>query len=58
VVTSVIIGANKPEQLDDNLKATSVSFNTAELQKLEEVSRLAPEYPSWMLERQAVDRRK
>lgn len=58
VVTSVIIGANKPEQLDDNLKATGVSFTAAELQKLDEVSRLVPEYLGWMLERQAVDRRK
>jgi aryl-alcohol dehydrogenase-like predicted oxidoreductase len=58
VVTSVIIGANKPEQLDDNLKATGVSFTAAELQQLDEVSRLVAEYPGWMLERQAVDRRK
>lgn len=56
VVTSVIIGANKLEQLDDNLKATEVTFTEDELKKLDEVSKLAPEYPGWMIERQSVDR--
>ena len=58
VVTSVIIGANKPEQLQDNLKSTEVKFTDAELKTLAEVSKLAPEYPGWMLERQGGDRRK
>jgi aryl-alcohol dehydrogenase-like predicted oxidoreductase len=57
-VTSVIIGANKPEQLEDNLKATEVKFTADELQRLDEVSKLPSEYPAWMLERQGVDRRK
>ena len=58
VVSSVIIGANKPEQLEDNLKATEVSFTEAELQRLDEASRLAPEYPGWMFERQGSDRQR
>jgi len=58
VVSSVIIGANKPEQLEDNLKATEVKFTENELQRLDEVSRIAPEYPGWMLERQGADRLK
>ena len=49
-VTSVIIGANKMEQLEDNLKAIDVQFTTEELQKLDEISKLPPEYPGWMLD--------
>ncbi|GAA5038305.1 aldo/keto reductase [Marivirga lumbricoides] len=56
-VSSVIIGAKKMEQLEDNLKATEVQFSEKELQQLDEVSQLPPEYPGWMLERQGRDRR-
>jgi len=56
VVTSIIIGANKPEQLSDNLGSTEIKFTHDELAKLDEVSKLAPEYPGWMLERQGADR--
>ena len=56
VVTSVIIGANKMEQLDDNLKSVDVNFTADELKKLDEVSRLPMEYPGWMLEFTAFDR--
>ena len=48
VVTSVIIGARKLEQLDDNLKSVDVTLSTEELKTLDEASRLAPEYPAWM----------
>jgi len=56
-VTSVIIGANKIEQLHDNLKAVDVKFTDAELAKLDVVSQLTPEYPAWMLERTGGDRK-
>jgi aryl-alcohol dehydrogenase-like predicted oxidoreductase len=56
VVSSVIIGANKMEQLEDNLKAVEVSFSTEELGKLDEVSRLPLEYPGWMLDFTGSDR--
>ena len=56
VVTSVIIGANKVEQLDDNLKSVEVKFSTEELAQLNEVSKLPSEYPVWMLERTGGDR--
>ena len=49
VVSTVIIGAKKINQLDDNLKAVDVQFTPDELQQLDEVSKLAPEYPGWML---------
>ena len=51
-VTSVIIGAKKIEQLDDNIGATEVTLNDDELAALDKVSALLPEYPGWMFERQ------
>ncbi|SEK20400.1 aldo/keto reductase [Parapedobacter koreensis] len=56
VVTSVIIGAKKPDQLEDNLNAVDVVLTPEELNQLGEVSKLAPEYPGWMLARQGADR--
>jgi aryl-alcohol dehydrogenase-like predicted oxidoreductase len=47
-VTSVIIGARKLSQLDDNLKSIDLQLSAAELQALDDVSRLTPEYPEWM----------
>ena len=55
-VTSVIIGAKTEAQLNDNLAATSVELSSDESKRLDEVSRLAPEYPGWMLERQGGER--
>jgi len=55
-VTSVIMGAKNLEQLDDNLGATGIALDTGALKRLDEVSALAPEYPAWMIERQAADR--
>jgi aryl-alcohol dehydrogenase-like predicted oxidoreductase len=57
VVTTVIIGANKIEQLHDNLKAVDVKFTLEELAKLDTISKLTPEYPGWMLERTGGDRK-
>jgi aryl-alcohol dehydrogenase-like predicted oxidoreductase len=45
-VTSVIIGARNRAQLDDNLGATAVQASPEVLAKLEEVSRIDPEYPN------------
>ncbi|MEI9934967.1 MAG: aldo/keto reductase [Ferruginibacter sp.] len=56
VVTSVIIGATKTEQLNDNLKSIDVKLSKEELDKLDAASQLIPEYPGWMLQRQGVDR--
>jgi len=57
-VTSVIVGARRPEQLADNLAATNVMLSADELAALDEVSRLPAEYPGWMFERQGEVRRK
>lgn len=55
-VTSVIIGAKNEQQLGDNLAATTVELSSDDLKKLDEVSKLKPEYPGWMLERQGGER--
>ena len=52
VVSSVIIGAKRVEQLDDNIAATSVELSDQELDALAQVSVLPREYPGWMFERQ------
>ncbi|MDZ4691135.1 aldo/keto reductase [Terricaulis sp.] len=55
-VTSVIIGAKTEAQLNDNLAATGVELSSDDLKRLDDVSKLKPEYPGWMLERQGADR--
>lgn len=51
-VTSVIVGAKRVEQLADNIAATDVVLSPEDLATLDGVSKLAPEYPGWMFERQ------
>ncbi|MGN6525153.1 MAG: aldo/keto reductase [Burkholderiaceae bacterium] len=51
-VTSVIVGAKRPDQLADNIAATTLALSDAELAALAEVSALPAEYPGWMLARQ------
>jgi aryl-alcohol dehydrogenase-like predicted oxidoreductase len=57
VVSSVIIGAKRPEQLEDNLKSTEITLTMEELAALDAGSKLSPEYPGWMIERQGADRK-
>ncbi|MHB0775967.1 aldo/keto reductase [Halomonas sp. WWR20] len=57
-VTSVIVGAKRIEQLDDNIGATEVTLSEDELAALDKVSALPSEYPGWMLERQGEYRRR
>jgi aryl-alcohol dehydrogenase-like predicted oxidoreductase len=57
-VTSVIIGAKRPDQLEDNLAAVDLKLSEEELQQLDEVSALPPEYPGWMLPFQGAARLK
>ncbi|WP_197038384.1 aldo/keto reductase, partial [Billgrantia saliphila] len=56
-VSSVIVGAKRVDQLDDNIAATRVTLSDDELAELDRVSQLPPEYPGWMLERQGGYRR-
>jgi aryl-alcohol dehydrogenase-like predicted oxidoreductase len=56
-VMSIIIGAKTVEQLDDNLAAAELKLSSEDIAKLDEVSKLPPEYPGWMFERQGGTRR-
>ncbi|WP_321953474.1 aldo/keto reductase [Paraburkholderia bannensis] len=56
-VTTVIVGAKRVDQLDDNIAATKVKLTTEELAILDDVSGLPAEYPGWMLARQGDARR-
>ena len=56
VVTSVIIGAKRMEQLEDNLAAVDLKLSQEELKQLGDVSNLPPEYPGWMLPFQGANR--
>jgi aryl-alcohol dehydrogenase-like predicted oxidoreductase len=58
VVTSVIIGANRLDQLQDNLAAVDLTLTQDELRQLDDVSALPPEYPGWVLPFQGADRLK
>ena len=48
VTTSVIIGARRMAQLEDNLKSVDITLTPDELKALNDVSRQAPQYPAWM----------
>lgn len=55
-VMSIIIGASRMDQLEQNLAAADLRLTADELARLDEASALTPEYPGWMLERQAAGR--
>ena len=48
-VTSVIVGARRPEQLADNLGATKLQLTSEELARIAQAGALPPEYPGWMM---------
>lgn len=55
-VTSVIIGANKMSQLEDNLMAAELELTTAEIGLLSATTAPLPIYPQWMIELQNAGR--
>jgi aryl-alcohol dehydrogenase-like predicted oxidoreductase len=55
-VTTIIIGAKTEAQLRDNLDATALTLSADELAVLDRASALPPEYPGWMIARQAAGR--
>ncbi|NII09769.1 aldo/keto reductase [Oleiagrimonas sp. C23AA] len=57
VVSSVIIGAKRMDQLEDNLAAAKLELSDDEMATLDEVSALPAEYPGWMLQHQGQARR-
>jgi aryl-alcohol dehydrogenase-like predicted oxidoreductase len=56
VVTSVILGAKRLDQLQDNLAAVELKLSHDEIELLDVVSNLPPEYPGWMLGVQGAGR--
>lgn len=51
-ITSIIIGANRQSQLEDNLKAADLQLAAAEIEVLSATTAPAPQYPQWMIARQ------
>jgi aryl-alcohol dehydrogenase-like predicted oxidoreductase len=47
IVSSVIVGASKPHQLEDNLKAADVKLSDAEVAELDAITAPTPLYPNW-----------
>ena len=55
-VTSVIIGAKTPAQLEDNLAAANVTLEAEHVARLDAASALPAEYPGWMIQWQGRQR--
>lgn len=49
-VTSIILGATKAHQLEDNLAAADVQLTTAEIGELDAVTGLPACYPNWFID--------
>lgn len=54
-VSSVILGASKMSQLDDNLAATDVALTAEDVAALDKATETAPSYPGWMAGRNDED---
>lgn len=52
VVSSVIVGAKRADQLEQNLAASDIELTSEELATLDEIGRLEDEYPAWALKAQ------
>jgi aryl-alcohol dehydrogenase-like predicted oxidoreductase len=55
-VTSVVLGAKRLDQLQDNLLAAEIQLSDEKIKDLDIASALPPEYPGWMLATQSADR--
>jgi aryl-alcohol dehydrogenase-like predicted oxidoreductase len=55
-ITSIIIGARNQDQLMDNLACTQLQLTKDEIEELDAISALTPEYPGWMVDRQLTGR--
>jgi aryl-alcohol dehydrogenase-like predicted oxidoreductase len=49
-VTSVLIGATKRDQLDDNLGAADLRLSSGEIAELDAATPLLPVYPNWFID--------
>jgi len=52
-VSTIIVGARKLEQLQDNISATQLVLDSDDLSLLNSVSELPVEYPNWMITMQS-----
>ncbi len=57
-VTSVIVGATKTSQLDDNLKAAGLALDASEMATLDALTAPEPHYPGWFNDRLVDPRHK
>lgn len=48
IVSTVLLGAKRVDQLEDNLGATAIELSDPDLDRLEAATTLAPIYPQWM----------
>jgi aryl-alcohol dehydrogenase-like predicted oxidoreductase len=55
-VSSVLVGATKPEQLQDNLKTVEWQLSDEEIKALDDLSAPPRLYPKWMLDSSRLDR--
>jgi aryl-alcohol dehydrogenase-like predicted oxidoreductase len=49
-VSTVLVGAKRMDQLEDNLEAANIAFTEDELAAITQVSKLPAEYPGWMVD--------
>ncbi|WP_116247228.1 aldo/keto reductase [Nocardiopsis sp. FIRDI 009] len=56
-VTSAVIGASKPHQLEDNLRAMEWTLSEEEVARLDEVSEVPAPYPYWHIRTVGADRK-
>ncbi|MEU7278990.1 aldo/keto reductase [Streptomyces sp. NPDC045431] len=56
-ITSAVIGATKPHQLDDNLRAMEWELTAQELERLDKVSETTAPYPYWHIGTVGADRK-
>ncbi len=52
----MIIGAKNLKQLEDNCASVDIQLEDFQIEALDEVSALPPEYPGWMIPFQGMDR--
>ncbi len=55
-VTSIVLGAKRLDQLQDNLSVLEIKLTEEEIRGLDRVSELPAEYPGWMLQVQSSGR--
>lgn len=54
VVSSVIVGARRPDQLAENLAASDVELSAEDLTRLDAIGEPEPEYPAWAIASQTA----